>query len=852
MRNLFSMIGLFMAIQFGMAQTDLNYYLPKDQNYDISIPTPKQVLGYQVGEWMVSHDQLVHYMQEIAKKSDRAIIQEYARSYENRPLLHLIFSSPENLAKLDQIKAEHQKLCEPGPSADIKTKNMPLIVILAYTIHGNEASGANASLLTAYYLAAARGPAMDELLKNTIIIIDPTLNPDGMNRFAEWTNMHKSYAPLMDPNSRVFHEVYPGGRTNHYWFDLNRDYLLLTNPESIGRVEFMQEWKPNIVTDHHEMGSNSTFFFQPGVPSRNNPLTPQRNYELTKAIANYHAKFLDQIGSQYFSEENFDDYYFGKGSSYPDINSGIGILFEQASSRGFLRKTSNGVLSFPFTIRNQFTASLSTLEAAKNLRKPLLDYQKEFYISALKQADKDPIAGWLFGDATDLGKTRAFLNILKTQHIQIKKLTQDYRFKGKLFPQQNTYYIQAKQNNYRLIKSIFENTNTFKDKTFYDVSTWNFFAAFNMPNVELRKGKKLILPKTEILKDIPQKKGQILGSKTAVAYAFRWTDYYAPKLLAAMQSKGLRTKVAKNPFTYQADNLNVSFGYGTILIPATDQILNKSDLHKFMSKIAKENGINIYSFSTSLTPNGSDLGSNSFAALKQPKVLIFVGGHASSRDAGEIWHLFDQRYNMPVSLVEQKMINRIKLSEYSTIVLPGGNFNDLKKNGIEKLKLWIKNGGNLIAYKTAIQWVSKNLDLKMKFKPAVKIATNGIPSYKDRRADANIQDISGAIFEVNFDPSHPLAFGLEGSKISVFKTGTQIAEMPENKYASPFVYAKSPLLSGYCSKENIERISNSPFIITQSYGKGHIIALLDNTNFRGFWYGTNKIFANAVFFGSVL
>lgn len=852
MKNLFTLLGLFLALNFSHAQTDLNYYLPKDVNYDINIPTPKQVLGYEVGDWMVSHDQLVQYFQEIAKKSDRALIQEYARSYENRPLLHLIFSSHENLAKLDQIKAEHQKLCEPSLSAQIKTDDMPLVVILGYTIHGNEASGANASLLTAYYLAATHGPAMDELLKNTIIIIDPTLNPDGMNRFAEWTNMHKSYAPLSDPNSRVFNEVYPGGRTNHYWFDLNRDYLLLTNPESIGRVEFMQEWKPNIVTDHHEMGSNSTFFFQPGVPSRNNPLTPQKNYELTKEIANYHAKFLDQIGSQYFSEESFDDYYFGKGSSYPDINSGIGILFEQASSRGFLRETSNGLLSFPFTIRNQFRVSLSTLEAAKNLRKPLLDYQKEFYVSALKQADKDPISGWLFGDAKDFGKTKAFLKILKTHHIEVEKLTQDFRYQGKLYSQQNSYFIRAKQNNYRLIKSIFENTNTFKDKTFYDVSTWNFFAAFNMPNVELLRGKKLILPKTESLQAIPQKEGHILGSKTAVAFAFRWTDYYAPKLLAAIQSKGLRTKVAKNTFTYQADGLNESFDYGTILIPVTDQVLNKSDLRKFMSKLAEENGIDIYSFSTSLTTKGSNLGSRNFAAIDLPRVLIFVDGGASSRDAGEIWHLFDQRYAMPVSLVEQKMINRIKLSDYSTIVLPGGNFNELGKDGVAKLNLWVKNGGNLIAYKTAIQWVSKNLDLKMKFKPRVKIATNGIPSYKDRRALANVQDISGAIFEVNFDPSHPLAFGLEGSKISVFKTGTQVAEMPENKYDSPFVYAKSPLLSGYCSKENNDRISNSPFIISRSYGHGHIIALLDNTNFRGFWYGTNKIFANAVFFGSVL
>lgn len=852
MKNLFTAMSLIMAINFGIAQTDLNYYLPKHVNYDINIPTPKQVLGYEVGDWMVSHDLLVKYMETIAASSDRAIIEEYARSYENRPLIHLIFSTPENLAKLDQIKAEHQKLADPTLSGNLETEKMPLIVVLGYSIHGNEASGVNASLLSAYYLAAGHSSEIDNLLENTIIIIDPALNPDGVNRFANWVNMNKSFANLTDPNSRVFNEVYPGGRTNHYWFDLNRDYLLLTNPESRGRVQFSQEWLPNIVTDHHEMGSNSTFFFQPGVPSRNNPLTPQGNYELTSAIAAYHAKHLDQIGSLYFSEEQFDDFYFGKGSSYPDINSGIGILFEQASSRGFMRETSNGILTFPFTIRNQFTVTLSTLDAAQNLRKPLLDYQKEFYSSAMDQAKADPIAGWVFGDKNDLGKTFEFLNILRFHHIEFGQLTDNYTVNGQNFEKENSYFISANQKNYRLIKSIFEKSNSFKDKTFYDVSTWNFFSAFNMPYAEIAKGKKLVIPKTKKLENIIPKEGRLIGSERAVAYAFRWSDYYAPKMLAAIQAKGIRTKVTRNEFKYVADQLDESFSYGTIVIPTENQPLLKADLHVYLKRLAKDNGIDIYSLSTSLTSSGMDIGSNEIVNLKQPRVLMFIDGRANSRDAGEIWHLFDQRYQMPISLVEQNQINRIDLIQYTTIVLPGGSFDDLGEAGIEKLQQWVKNGGSLITYKNATEWAARKLKLDIKYKNSVEPEIEGIPRYANRRDDASIQQISGAIFKVAFDPSHPLAYGLDGNSLPVFKAGTSVAELPVNNYNSPFRYTKTPLMSGYSSVANIDKIKNAPFIITSRLGQGNVISILDNTNFRGFWYGSNKIIANAVFFGQIL
>ena len=253
------------------------------------------------------------------------------------------------------------------------------MVYQGFSIHGNEPSGANAGLAYAYYLAAAQGNEIEETLSNVVILMDPSFNPDGLQRFAYWANTNKSINLVADNNEREYHEVWPGGRTNHYWFDMNRDWLPVQLPESRARIETFYKWLPNILTDHHEMGTNSTFFFQPGEPTRVHPLTPQINQELTAEIGTYHAKALDNIGSLYYSEEGYDDYYYGKGSTFPDVNGGIGILFEQASSRGHIQESENGLLTFPFTIRNQFTTALSTIEAAKNMRGKINDYQRQYF-----------------------------------------------------------------------------------------------------------------------------------------------------------------------------------------------------------------------------------------------------------------------------------------------------------------------------------------------------------------------------------------------------------------------------------------------------------------------------------------
>jgi len=312
---------------------DLNFYLGSEPQFDAAVPRPEEVLGYQVGQWHVRHDQVVAYMQALAQASPRVRLETIGYTHEQRALLHLTISAPANLDKLETLRQQHLALADPGNSADVN--QMPLVVWMGYSIHGNEPSGTNASLLVAYYLAAAQG--IDDLLQNTIIILEPSQNPDGLSRFALWANMHKGQLLIDDANHREHNEGWPSGRTNHYWFDLNRDWLLLQHPESRARIARFHAWRPNILTDAHEMDTGSTFFCQPGIPSRQNPLTPDLNLALTRLIAGYHAAAFNARGVLYFSEQNFDDFYYGKGSTYPDIQGSIGILFEQASSRGLLQ-----------------------------------------------------------------------------------------------------------------------------------------------------------------------------------------------------------------------------------------------------------------------------------------------------------------------------------------------------------------------------------------------------------------------------------------------------------------------------------------------------------------------------------
>ena len=816
MKKTILIIVLLFSISLN-SQTHLSYYFDNSEKFDQTIPKPSEVIGHEVGEWHVTHDKLVQYMYAIANSSDRVIIEETGRTYENRPLLILKVSSPDNLKNLEKIKENHISLTNGKKISEFT--NMPAVVYQGFSVHGNEASGSNASLLGLYYLAASNETETLEILNNTVILYDPCLNPDGLQRFANWVNSNKNLIPNPDNNDREFSEVWPGGRTNHYWFDLNRDWLPVQLPESKARIKTFTDWLPNIVTDHHEMGTNSTFFFQPGIPSRVNPLIPNFNQELTENIAKYHSEYLDKIGSLYYSKENYDDFYFGKGSTYPDINGSIGILFEQGSSRGHIQQSQNGILTFPFTIKNQLTTIISTLNAAKSLRTQLLSYMNEFYIEALDEVNNSKINGIGFGNNYDKTSSFQLAKILKSHKIDIYE-TNNENYK---------YFIPLKQKKSRLIKAMFETSTSFEDSLFYDVSAWTFPLAFNL-NYEFLK-KEL-----DIVKSFDEPEGKVSGFSD-YGYLIKPHDYNIPKLINLLQEKGIRLKSSSKSFKINSDY----FDYGSILIPVVGQSISSKNLHDFLNKVSNKTGIDVYALKSGYEDN-IGFGSNSFTTIKKPNIGLIVGSGVRAYDAGEIWHLFDTRYEIPITKIDIKNLNRVNLSQYTHVILPSYSGTNLS---ITKIQDFLKSGGNLIAYRSSINWLERNKFINIDFIKNDMSAKN--VSFEDRSKFSGAQVIGGAIFETKIDNSHPINFGFHNDVLPTFRNNTIFMKPEKNSYNNPIKYTKNPLLSGYISNDNLEILKQSvPFKIKR-FSSGKIFLFTDNTNFRAFWYGTNRLLMNAIY-----
>ena len=831
------------------AQVQLDYYLNDTANYNASIPTPESVIGHQVGEFHVSHDKLSHYVQELSKTSKRVKLVERpsGKTYENRTSWLMIITSESNHSNLEEIRQQHLKLSN-SKNEEIDTSNMPIIVYQGFSVHGDEPSGSNASLLLMYHLLASDSDETQELLDNTIILLDPSFNPDGLQRFSQWANMNKNQSLNPDPSDREYNQYWPRGRTNHYWFDLNRDMLPNQLPETNAKVETFTKWLPNILTDHHEMGTNSSFFFQPGVPERKNPLISDLNQALTKEIGTYHEDALNKIGSLYYSEESYDDFFFGKASTYPDANGSIGILFEQGSSRGHIQESTNGILTFPFTIRNQLTAAFSTLKAAKNMRVKLLDYMKDFYDKQIDSASK--YESIIFGKEKDKSTVYHLAEVLNSHKIKFNTISQDVEVNGTKYSKDNSFIVPLNQPKRTLIRAMFDTQTTFSDSLFYDVSAWTFPLAFNVNydnTNRLDKPGKLGI-KSEEVENIKRANGSV-DKKSDYAYLFEPHEYYAQSAVYQLIKSGLRVKTATRTFAINGEK----FDFGTYMISVQNQSLNSDEIYNLLVEISSETGINVKSQSTGIT-DGIDLGSNNFEIVKEPKIGLVVGEGVRSYDAGEIWHLLDTRFNIPITKLDVGDLGYIDLSRYTHIILPdysegsqyqstGGNIN---KNQIND---YIKDGGNLIAYRNSVKWVSSNLS-------EIDFHTNDINAddvtFSERQSFFGAQQTGGAIFNSIIDKSHPVNYGIESNSLPLFRNSNVYMTKSEQSFNNPIVYSPNPLMSGYISEENLSLLKKAaPFKVIRS-GKGKILLMTDNTNFRAFWFGTNRILLNMLFHSNIM
>lgn len=824
--------AVFMLSAFSQAQNvDLDDYLPTDVSYNQNIPKPNDILGYVPGEWHVTHDKLVQYMTVLAESSDRISLENRGYTYEHRPLLLLTITSPEHQKNLTEIKKKHLQIVS-GEVSKAELSAMPIVVNQGFSVHGNEPSGANAALVFAYYLAAAEGQAIDSMLQNTVILLDPSFNPDGLQRFAYWTNTNRSTHLNPDPQDREFSEVWPGGRTNHYWFDLNRDWLPLQLLESQARVKTFYDWRPNVLTDHHEMGSNSTFFFQPGIPSRTNPLTPQLNQDLTTKIGNYHAKALDSIGSLYYSKESFDDFYYGKGSTFPDINGSIGILFEQASSRGSGQLTDNGLLSFPFTIKNQFTTALSTLKASVELKNEILELQHQFYRNAEKSAEK---GAFVFGRKGDPVLAHELAKVLKQHQIELYELPNDKRINGKAFDANSSYIIPKNQLQHRLVEAMFEERTKFQDSIFYDVSAWSFKHAFDVDFEDVKSitmGEEVLTAELDTPADL---------QNSEYAYALRWSDFNSPKVLYSLMESGLRVKVAQKPFQSATEN----FDYGTLLIPVQNQNKTADEIYDMLNTLQKENHVHLSALQTGLT-QGINLGSPNMSHLEMPKIAMLVGDGVRSYDAGEMWHMLDYRFEIPLTKLDARDFDRLSLEPYTHLIIPSSNSETLTTSGKNKLKDWVDKGGSIVAYKRTANWLKAENMIDFETKKDTVVAEE--VKFVERRAFYGAKAIGGTIFNTKIDKTHPLLYGYDGDELAIFRNSNLMLEADDLSFNNPIQYTDEPLLSGYINAENLELIKGTVPFKHSAYGEGNVMIFTDNTNFRAFWLGTFKLFLNTLFF----
>lgn len=844
MKLKFTITGILLYVLFAgnsFAQNDLSYYLPKGVTYSEKIPQPQDVLGFQVGEFHASHDNLVYYFRQLALASPRVKYEVYGKTHEGRPLTVAIISSEVNIKRIEELRQQHLQLSDPTTSAKLNVTDLPVVVWLSHSIHGGEASGANSSLLTAYYLAAATGKEIDEILDKTIILIDPATNPDGVHRFSTWVNGHKSYLSNTDPASREHNESWPGSRTNHYWFDLNRDWLPIEQPESAARIQKLQEWKPNILVDEHEQGTNSTFHFSPGEPNRVNPLISVHNQALTQKLADNYAKAFDAIGTFYSSGERYDDYYIGRGPTFLDLNGGVSLLFEQASVRGFAQESENGLLTFPYAIRNQFTGSVSTVKTAFSLKNDFLNYQKNYYTSAIDEAKKEAQKAYVFGADYDLNTTYKFAQFLNSHGIKSFLLKNNLNAGKQAFKASSAYVVPLDQPQYRLIKSIFSSHTNPKDSIFYDISAWNIPQAYNLPFEPVASALGIT---GDEFSPAQLPKGKIIGTGVTNSYIFRWEDYHAPRALSRLLQENIIVKVASKPFE-TLDGLK--FERGSILIPLGVINADKAKVDKVIAEITQNDGIDVYSLSTG-DNKAIDLGSSSFSLITKPSVAVLTEDGVNGISAGQIWHLLDTKYKIPFTLLPIRSLRQANLNKYNVIILPSGNYQDLNEAVVVKLQDWLASGKTLIAFENVNNWLSKNKLISAEFEKDDAKAI-GLSYENSLLFDAS-REVPGSVFETKLDLTHPINYGYKTDRLPVFKDNSIVQVKAENIAANyPAVYTKSSLLDGYAPKTLTKNLGGTPALGIFPAKRGRIIAFYNNANFRGYWQGTNRQFANSLFFG---
>ena len=840
-----------------------------DLPYDENIVAPNDFLEYQLGERFTIYEKIVQYFQQLAASTNKMTINQYGETYEGRKLFNVVITSPENHQNLESIREKHFKLCDPRNIGQAEAASLmdelPIFTSMSYNIHGNEASTSEAAIQVAYRLVAATDQATTDLLNQSVIILYICINPDGRDRYVYWYNGVTRSMVGLEPADLEHYEPWPGGRTNHYWFDLNRDWVWRVHPESKGHTTEYQKWLPNLHVDYHEQGYHNNYFTVPGTTPRNLLFLPEHE-QLSDTIGRANIAAFNQNQISYFTRENFDFFYPGYGSSYPGGFGAIAMLTEQGGiGAGRAVETEDGtVLKLRQRVFDHYTTSIATIKKAAEQKRLF----REYSFKALNPTNsRSDVKGYILPNQED-PYLQEVIQILLGHNIEVHQATTDFSVANamnyrtgnsqRVSFKAGDYIVKTDQPRHLFVNSILQHQLEIEDSVMYDMSTWSAPLAYNLAAYSTNSTLNV---DTELLTELAAKVGTLTNANAEYAYVIEWKQRYAPKALALLWQKGYRVRSATEAFRLG----NHSFSEGSLIILNGRNLGKKATIATDMADIAVSSQVDIQGFDTGRMLEGRDLGSPRNRPVKQPKIALLVDEPFSSYTAGQIYYLFDQETHLPIQRIRTSALQqtalppfrqrygRIDLKDFDVLILPGGG-NGLrhvfKREQLDMLKEWVREGGVLVATENAANYFtaeqSKFTPVKLAVAPKDTTKEAKYLPYKDRRDYNGKKRVPGPALNTIIDHTNPLAFGVK-PELYGLKFGNS-ALLPASDWQTVGHYvedANTLLNSGYASKENLDHLAGKSFAGVYTMGSGKVVFLLDNTQYRMFWRGPSRMMQNA-------
>lgn len=814
------------------------FLLSLQPSFTQELQSPEKFLGYEIGTRFTRHADVVKYFEYVAKNSGKTQYHTYGKTNEFRPLTYAVISSEENLRDLEKIRTNHLKNAgiSNGVAESLSDK---AIVWLSYNVHGNEASSTEAAMQTLYELVTSN----KEWLKNTVVIMDPCVNPDGRDRYANWYNQVKAESYNSSPLAIEHNEPWPGGRPNHYLFDLNRDWAWATQVETRQRLKVYNSWMPHIHVDFHEQQINEPYYFAPAAEPFHEVITPfQREFQTE--IGKNHAKYFDEKGWLYFTKESFDLLYPSYGDTYPVYMGAIGMTYEQAGGgvAGLGIETGEGYeLTLADRVAHHNTTGLSTVEvAAKNIEKLNSEFKKFFrndnllYKSYAMNGSPDKITALKkLLDFHDISYSNAAPGKIKGFNYTQNK-TADFNTTA------NTLIVNTAQPKGKMIQVLFEPSAKLSDSLTYDITAWSLPYAYGLDAVASTRAISGNTAKE-------QEKVSNSPSPNGAGYITKWNSMQDARFLAGILDKGIKVRFSGIPF----ENSNQKFNSGSLVITKSDN----RKLENFDSKlveIANKYNRKLTAAASSFATSGPDFGSPQIKIINKARIGVLREEGTSSLNYGEIWYFFEQDLNYPITSISTGDLNNRILSDLDVLIFPSGNYNSILSDPImEGLKAWVKNGGKVIAIGNAVGSFAgkEGFDLKRN-KPATKkdsTETGNLIPYNLRERESIKDLITGSIVKTKVDNTHPMAFGYDKNYFSL-KLSNRSFSFLKDGYNVAYLQENPEIISGFAGSQAVKNIKNSMIFGEEEMGKGSFIYLVDNPLFRSFWENGKLFFVNSIFF----